>query len=253
MRLLKSALIGFVSFSSALVFCQTSPPVGPNSDPVYQQLRNIGLGAEAVTVNNFDLKRDAATFRLSGTVCFVAPVQGHVTGAVFVGNGTMSLDPPVASERASLKLLSKEDEFVERFEQLALRFTDSTYAEIKKAGTPGGSCDGGPLRDSQNVMRHDHHLKYNLEARILQDVLGTDQGGLFFAFVPGKKYSHKEVFAIDPHGAPALLRFTSPSPAPGLPTSESTVPVAPEEVEFITYEEQVTSQQLDTTIGRMGI
>ena len=114
---------------SGLVQSQAQPPVGPNSDPVYQQLRNVGLGSEAVTVNNFDLKRDAATFRLTGTVCFVAPVQGHVTGAVFVGNGTMSLDPPIASEQASLKLLSKENEFVEHFEHLALRFTDSTYDE----------------------------------------------------------------------------------------------------------------------------
>lgn len=277
---LVSAAVVVCSLSGVLA-TQTQPAVGPNSDPIYQQLRNVGLGSEAVTVNNFDLKRDAATFRLSGTICFVTPVQGHVTGAVFVGNGTMSLDPPIASERASLKLLSKEDEFVERFEQLVLRFTDSTYDEIKKTGTAGGSCDAGILRDSQNAMRHDHHLKYNLEARILQDLLSNDGGGLFVAFIPGKKYNHKEILAIDPHGAPALLRFTYPSPAPGLPTSESTLGVAPEEVEFITYDEQkmgawaafrlaseykdgsatgdernsvyqVTNQQLDTTVDKNG-
>jgi hypothetical protein len=255
--------VAVVSLMAALpnVQAQTAA-AGPNSDPIYQQLRNIGLGSEAVTLNNFALKRDAAAFHLTGTVCFVAPVQGHVTGAVFVGNGTMSLDPPVAIERTSLKLLTKEDEFVERFAEVVFRFTDSTYEELKKAGTAGGSCDSGLLRDSQNAMRHDHQLKYNLDARILQDVFSSDPGGLFVAFVHGKKYNGKEIFAIDPHGAPTLVH-----------------PVAPEEVELVTYDEnklgtwaafhlateykdgsatgsqknltyQITQQQLDTTIEK---
>src|SRR6267143_6846702 len=84
---------------------------GANTDPTYQQLRNIGLSGEAVSVNGFALKRDAGTFHLrSGVVCFVAPVQGKVTGAVFVGDGNFVLDPPSPAERSMLKLLSKEDE-----------------------------------------------------------------------------------------------------------------------------------------------
>jgi hypothetical protein len=235
-----------------------------------------------VTVNNLELKRDAARFRLrSGTVCFVAPVQGKVTGAVFVGDGDLVLDPPIPGERASLRLLSKEDQFVERYEHLVLRFTDSTYDEIKRAGTPGGTCDAGLLHDSQNAMRHEHHLKYNLDARILQDVLGAEPGGLFVAFVHGKKYNSKEIYFMDPHGAPALLRFTYPSFDPTIPPGDSALPVSPEEVEFITYDEQrmgawavfhlsseykdgsatgsqknsvvqITHQQLDTTIEKNG-
>jgi len=63
-------------------------------------------------------------------------------------------------------------------------------------------------------------LKYNLDARILEDVLSPEAGGLFVAFIHGKKYNDKEIFVIDPHGAPPLL-----------------VPVAPEEVELVTYDE----------------
>lgn len=71
--------------------------------------------------------------------------------------------PPV-SELGMLKLLTKEDEFSEKFEHLVLRFTDSTYDEIKKAGTgASGGCDNGPLKDSQNAMRHGRPLKHNLE------------------------------------------------------------------------------------------
>jgi hypothetical protein len=109
---------------------------GANSDPTYVALRNIGLSSEAVQVQNFAFKRDAGTFRLnSGTICFVSPVNGKVTGAVFVGDGVFLLEPPTEAERKSLKFLTKEEEFSEKFERLVLRFTDSTYEEIKKAET----------------------------------------------------------------------------------------------------------------------
>jgi len=204
----------------ASVFAQVLPSASaPNSDPTYQQLRNIGLSGESVSVNHLVLKRDAATFRLrSGTVCFLAPVQGKVTGAVFSGEGNVVIDPPV-SEIRSMYLLTKEQEFSESFSQLVLRFTDGTYDEIKKGGgSSSGTCDSDVLSDSKHAMRHNPYLKYNLEARLLQDVLSPEPGDFFLAFIHGKKYSDKEIFAIDPQGAPPLL-----------------LPVAPEEVELLTY------------------
>ena len=208
------------SFSAAFAVENLTP--APNSDPTYQQLRTLGLSGDSISVKDLTLKRDAATFHLhSGTICFVSPVQGKVTGAVFVGDGNMVLDPPLGIERSALRLLTKEDEFVENFSHLVLRFTDATYDEVQKAGTPAsGGCDAGPLRDSQNAMRHDRTLKYNLDARILEDVLSPEPGGLFVAFIHGKKYNDREIYAIDPHGAPPLL-----------------MPVHPEEIEFLTYDE----------------
>ncbi|MFY9561254.1 MAG: M1 family aminopeptidase [Terriglobales bacterium] len=212
----------FLLFSSFFLFAADTPVQGRNSDPAYQQLRNLTLGSETIGVSNLTLHRDAATFHLrSGTICFVAPVAGKVTGAVFVGDGNLVLDPPLPSEVSSLKMLTRESEFSENFSQAVFRFTDSTYDEIKKAGgAASGACDAGLLHDSQNAMRHDRILKWNLEARLLQDVLGTEPGGFFLAFVHGKKYNGKEIFAIDPHGAPPLV-----------------MPVDPEEVEFATYDD----------------
>jgi hypothetical protein len=104
---------------------------------------------------------------------------------VFFGDGNFVLERRLASERNSLKLLRKEDEFSENFSQMVLRFTDSTYDEIKKAGASGaGGCDAGPLKDSQHTTRH--KLKDNLEIRILEDVLSPEPGGLFVAFIHGK-------------------------------------------------------------------
>ena len=141
-------LVETIFLAQFVAYAQSAAPA-PNSDPTYQALRNSTLSGEAVSVNNVELKRDAGTFHLhSGTICFVAPVAGKVTGAVFIGDGNFILDPP-ASEQAMLKLLTKENEFSESFSQMALRFTDSTYDEIKKAGkTAASGCDAGPLKDS---------------------------------------------------------------------------------------------------------
>jgi len=202
------SLAGLLIASAA---CAQSSATGPNSDPTYQALRNLTLGSETVSVTNFDLKRDAGTFHLrSGTVCFVSPVDGRVTGAVFVGDGGFVLDPPGASEKSTLKLLTKESEFSETFSQMVLRFTDSTYDEIKKAGTTAaGGCDAGLLKDSQNAMRHGRMLKYNLDSRILEDVLSPATPGLFVAFIHGKRYNGQELYTIDPHDGGEQVAFVT--------------------------------------------
>jgi hypothetical protein len=156
------------------------------------------------------LKRDAATFHLSaGTVCFTPPVNGKVTGAVFSGDGKMSLVPPSETERKSLRFLTQEDSFNETFQQLVLRFTDSTYDDVKKVGTPadGRGCDAGPLKDSQNTTRH--KTKVNIEIQLLGEVLSPQPRSVFIAFVHGKHYNDKEIFEIDPnHNAGHVNFFT---------------------------------------------
>ena len=92
-----------------------------NFDPTYEQLRTITLSGEAIGVSNLILKRDAATFHLrTGTLCFLAPVQGKVSGAVFDRDGNLLLEPPLNAERLSLRLLTKDSEFVETFDHMVL-------------------------------------------------------------------------------------------------------------------------------------
>ena len=143
-------------------------------------------------------------------------MQGKVTGAVFVGEGRLLLTPPIPAEMRSLMLLTREAEFSESFNRMVLRFTDDTYDELKKSGKPGSSaaCDAGLLSDTQHTMRKKLH--YNLDARILQDVLSPAPGGFFVAFIHGKHYSDKTLFVIDPHGVPNIY---------------------PEEIELRTYED----------------
>jgi hypothetical protein len=213
----------------AVLFVSSLARAQANSDGTYSALRNLTLGAESVSLTNYELKRDAGTFRFrSGTLCFVAPVNGKVTGAVFQGDGLFLLAPPSESERKSLQCLSKQDEFSEHLERVLFRFTDCTYDELKKAGAPATSgCDANVLKDSQNVTRH--RVKHNLEIDILSEILSPHPRSLFVAFIHGKNYNDKEIFQLDPNqdvdqvdfftydenkfGDWASFSFTEPHPA----------------------------------------
>ncbi len=193
--------------------------VQANADPTYQALRRISIGTDTAGVTNFVLKRDAATFTFkSGTFHLLSPVAGKVTGAVFIGDGEFNLMPPIPAECKMLSLFTKDPKpgITESFTTVVLRFTDDTVEQIKKAASGSASSAtgnvSGALNDSQDDARK--KLRWNISARILQDVLSTEPGGFFAAFIHGKKYDGHELFVIDPHGA---------------------LGVDPEEIEFLSY------------------
>lgn len=171
----------------------------PNSNAVYQKLRNTGLSGEAVALNSYTFKRDAATFTLTGTVSFLQPVEGRVTGAVFTGQGTMTLVPPIEVEKRNVAILTKEGKVTEEFGEMVMRFSDGAYDELKKAGASAGAGSDGPLRATDGWLRT--KLKYNVTARLLMDVLNSKAPGMFLAVINGKKYSGHWVFAVDPEGS----------------------------------------------------
>lgn len=107
------------SLSLVAVVCllsgQIAGQLSPNADSTYVQLRNVALQPQSVTVDKITLKRDAATFQLnSGTICFLNPVRDKVTGAVFVGEGKLLINPPLPSEQASLSVLTPEKRSITR-------------------------------------------------------------------------------------------------------------------------------------------
>lgn len=70
-------------------------------------MRQSQLGSVALAVHDLVLQRDAGTFLFrSGMSSLLAPVNGKVTGAVFLGNASFSLVPPTESEKHSLGLLT---------------------------------------------------------------------------------------------------------------------------------------------------
>lgn len=199
-------LLAAVLFSTSAAAQPARTPAAPNAHPVYRELRTIAVGTEAFQVNEFVLAKDAATFTLTGTLHLLAPVQGRITGAVFVGKGTMAYTPPLASERRMLSILTKGEPFEEQFDRAVFRFTDDTGDRIKSMGTAAPAQQGNQaqdaLKDTNQALRL--RLRDNVHARILADLLSPAPDGLFQAYFAGKKYSNKLVFTIDPFGVPGV-------------------------------------------------
>ena len=193
----------------AIIFasCFSSLPAqrAANADATYQQLRSLLPGSEVITVSNFELKREAATFTFkTGSFAFFDAVNGKVTGAVFKGDGHLHLTPPTTEERRNLKTLNQSDEFDEDFDQATLRFTDASSAELRSASGGAGQPDPSYAKVAQEWRDYQRKkLQDNIDLRILEDVLSPAPGGYFLAEIRGKKNGHL-FFTIDPHGAPEV-------------------------------------------------
>jgi hypothetical protein len=178
-------------------------PAQANTHPRYVELRNVSVDAKALQVKDLVLAKDAATFTLTGTIHLVAAVGGKVTGAVFLGEGAMKYVPPIAAERGMLRILTRGEDFNETFERAVFRFTDDTAESITARATGAAAGDASRARDAleQTNRALRLQLKDNLHARILNDVLAGVPGGLFHAYISGRKYSDKLAYMVDPRGA----------------------------------------------------
>jgi hypothetical protein len=94
-----------------------------NSDPVYRQLRGIGLG-QTFRFDNYTLGWDAATFQFrKGTLTILSPVDGVVTGAIFVGEGHFNLKASTSLDARELSRRAGTAEVNEDFTEVVFRFT----------------------------------------------------------------------------------------------------------------------------------
>ena len=185
-----------------------------NADPVYKQLRLQAKSAgdfagPFATVNNLVLKRDAAIFTLrSGEIYFAPVVNDRMVGAVFFGEGELTLTPPTDIEKRSLELFTDQPTIGESFDKLVFRFTDKTFDEIKssaqaRTGTngPQASRAQDAYRDNQVLLRKT--LRRNVELRTLVDLYNPQRPGFFTVFINGKRYN-KLIFQYDPLGIPSV-------------------------------------------------
>ncbi len=181
-----------------------------NIDPEYVSLRKSSdpknsFSGEYATVNNLVIKRDTAIFTLlSGEIYFLEPVGGKTNGAVFIGNGEITLTPPVDAEKKMLNFFINSPELKEQFSELVMFFTDETFAEIKKSPNATISTNGtqsakarDTYREKENTFKND--FRYNLTSRILMDKYSSPRSGFFYTFIEGKKYK-KLLFKLDPLG-----------------------------------------------------
>jgi hypothetical protein len=213
--LLASALLLFVHIAFTQDVSRPANQLAvPAADPVYSLLRirsslSDAFTGEYATVNNLVLKKEFGYFTLkTGSVYFIKPIEGKVTGAVFIGSGEFVVTPPVDAERRHLEIFIGSSSVKEQIDSLTMFFTDDTYEAIKSspnaqmaAGGPQAEKARLAFRDKESTLRNT--LRFNITSRILSDIYAPQRRGFFTAFVDGTRLG-KIVYAVDPLGHPEV-------------------------------------------------
>jgi hypothetical protein len=188
-----------------------------NSDPVYRQLRGLGLG-ETFRIDNFTLPWDAATFQFQkGTLTFLSPVNGVVTGAIFIGEGHFNLKPVIPLDVRELTRRTGAAEVNEDFTEVVFRFT----ADGRLKFLPGLGVKTEPASEAAAVvnrwrekMRQRHELPLgftdyllhgetmdNVDADLLAAVYNPSHPEFFNAYIRGRKHKDLRFFVRNRVGA----------------------------------------------------
>jgi hypothetical protein len=129
-----------------------------NSDPVYRQLRGLGVG-QTFRFDNFTVQFDVGTFHFeTGTLTILSPVNGIVTGMIFAGEGHFSLKPLTALDAQELKRRAGTEEFDEEFTEVVFRFTAEPHLKFLRG--MGNRVEG----DAGAGALFDHWKDRNAEA-----------------------------------------------------------------------------------------
>jgi Peptidase family M1 domain/Carboxypeptidase regulatory-like domain len=195
-----------------------------NSDPVYKELRGIGLG-ETFRLDNFTLNTDVGTFHFDkGTLTWLRPVENVVTGAVFAGEGHFHLKAVTQLDANEIKRRTGNEEVDEDFTEVIFRFTRGERTKFQAA--VGTAVE--PSREAASAFEHwkdrmRHRREYplgftdsvldgetmdNIDADVLAAVYNPQHPAFLNAYVRGTKHKDLRFFVRTRVGA--LPQFDSP-------------------------------------------
>jgi len=195
-----------------------------NSDPFYRQLRGIKPG-DSYRCESFLLPIDAGTFELkSGTITFLNPVNQHVTGAIFVGQGHFVLKPVGRLDTQEMIRRSGSEIAEEDFTEAVFRFSAGVYPQFKgvittKVDTPAETA--AVFERWENKVRRRHEVvegfsQYalegetidNVDADVLASVYNPKHPPFFNAYMTGTPHKDLRFFVRMRVGA--IPRLDSP-------------------------------------------
>jgi hypothetical protein len=155
---------------------------------LYTQIKSFSLTGGSAAVKELTLARDRARMTFDGTFYFTAPIDGHVTGAVFVGNGNFTADvPPSGFEKENVKRLLGADVVASDFKTAVLRFTDDTFERLAVQPSPGMADEHAQKLAAELEPRMLKETGANLSARLALSIINQEKPGFFFANFDGGK------------------------------------------------------------------
>src|SRR5262249_40143132 len=104
------------------------------TDEMLAQLEKIRLDKKQIhSIRDVTIRRDVFAISFTrGTIAFLEPVAGRITGAIFVGSGDVVAIPSNTVEKQQLLRFSDSALLTEHFDSAIFRFTDDTGQEILK-------------------------------------------------------------------------------------------------------------------------
>jgi hypothetical protein len=183
---------------------QPSPSDGRK---ILNELAQISIDPQKTfTIRELNLDRDSLHITLHrGTLAFFTPVHRRVTGAVFVGDGEIVVIPPTKIEKFQLNKFSGSPVLTERFLSAVFRFTDQTFEEVSKAAEEENPLAPTDLRLERAWDDAVRSLSFNLNFRILQNLLGSSPHSFFHSSINGQTLGWFEAWKDDRAEEPILL------------------------------------------------
>jgi len=171
---------------------------------LYRALKAFALTGGSVNVRDFALTRDRVDITLTGTLFFAGTVDNRVTGAVFIGQGSMKAEvPPSAFEQDHVRRMIGADLVESDFRTAVLRWTDDTYDVLGGSRGEGGP----PPAEAQQIAsefeaRLTHDTGVNLASRLAVSLLNGETPGLFFTQFDGGRRGRFNVLVDHQHRIP---------------------------------------------------
>jgi len=162
------------------VFAQQ--PAKLENRPLYEALNKFEMQG-AVKVNNLKLKRDRAEMVFTGDFYFATPVNGRVTGAVFIGQGTFHApSPPIKFEEDNLIKVLGKNSVESDFKTAVLRFSDDTFDIIGKGMSNAAAIPEQAMDLARELEpRLLKEAGANISARLAVSIGNNESPGFFLA------------------------------------------------------------------------
>jgi hypothetical protein len=172
----------------ALIVCSALFAVGipaqeaapTNGRALYEALKAFDLQGKAA-VSGLTLKKDRAEMVFNGDFYFAAPVNGRVTGAVFIGSGSFKAPAPdISYEKEAMVRFIDTDTAESDFRTAVLRFSDDTFEQIGKGMEPGAAVpDDARKLAAELGPRLLKETGANVSARLMVSLANAESPGVF--------------------------------------------------------------------------